>query len=333
MKKFFYFVLILLALVLATYGIFWLFSLRTYQVEWGVSFNHTHAQWLGFDFKKMYGDILSDLRPRYVRLQATWSQVETEHGKFDFSDIDWLLDSSAAADAKVVLVMGQKAPRWPECHVPEWADSLNAEEYRQELLKYVRAIIERYKDHPALELWQVENEPFLRFKFGECESFDRDAVWEEVKEVRNLSPNKSIMITDSGELGGWRRSSKAGDILGVTLYRKVANPKGKIFDYSWFPPSFYTFRARFWGNGEEKFFISELQAEPWINDGRLADVPLVAQAETMNPDQMEKNFQYAKRTGASRVYLWGVEWWYWVKDKYGDDSLWKKAAERLGSSL
>ncbi len=307
--------------------VFFLFSHKTYNVEYGISFNQNHATHLGLEWKDVYREMLEELKPQYVRVAAMWSEIEEEKGEYDFSDIDWMMNMAAKHNSKVVLVVGQKAPRWPECHVPAWLDTLSTEQAKKEfLLDYVQETVLRYKKHPALELWQVENEAFIRFEFGNCEGFDVDAVYEEVDLVRELDPDRKIVMTDSGELATWRRASKTGDIFGTTLYRIVRTPSGRIFSYDFLPAGFYRLKARFWNKQESEFFVSELQAEPWFTDATPLDTSIAEMEETMNPKRLEKHLNYSSRVGASRVYLWGVEWWYYMKNDRGDSRYWDMIA-------
>ncbi|MFA4931278.1 MAG: hypothetical protein WC570_05445 [Patescibacteria group bacterium] len=51
----------------------------------------------------------------------------------------------------------------------------------------------------------------------------------------------------------------------------------------------------------------------------------------MNLDRLEKNFDYASRVGFSRAYLWGVEWWYWMKETNNDPSFWEAVKTKLSN--
>ncbi len=318
----------------ALYLSLWFASRLTYPVAFGISFNHDHAQFLGLDWKIMYTDMLDDLKPAHIRIAAMWSDVQPvkPEGAFsatggpalgwDFGNVDFMMDEAKKRNTQVLLIVGHKAPRWPECHVPLWYDHAD-ENSRAQLLAYVSAVVGRYKNHPALELWQVENEPFIPFKFGACQGYDPTAVSEEVALVRSLDPKHKIVITDSGELSTWRKASKAGDILGSTLYRVVETKSGMRWTYDWLPPAVYRLKARLWGKSADEFFISELQAEPWFTDATPFDTPVADQERTMNLGRLEKNFAYVEHVGASRAYLWGVEWWYWMKEKQGDARYWE----------
>lgn len=324
-----HFVFFLLFAVGLIYVVSWFLSQKVYSPEYGISFNHEYAKELGLDWKIVYGDILTDLQPKYIRVAAMWDEVEPQSDGWFFDHVDFLLDAAQANNTKVLLVVGQKAPRWPECHIPKWADELSIHDRKEHVLAYIEAVVQRYKDHPALEYWQVENEPYIPFVFGECGSFDKTIVASEIDLVSKLDTTHKIVITDSGEMSTWYPSAVAGDIFGTTLYRIVRTPSGKIWSYDWLPAGFYKMKAYLLGRSYEDFFVAELQAEPWFTNGGPNETPLVDQQETMTVERMHEHIAYADRVGASRVYLWGVEWWYWMKQVHNDSSFWDLARSIL----
>jgi hypothetical protein len=313
------------------YALMWLCSAKKYPIEYGISFNQDHAQYLGLEWRQVYLDMLSELKPKYVRIAAMWSEVEAEKGKYNFANVDWMMDRAAEKGVKILLVVGQKAPRWPECHVPSWTQSVSKQEYDQKLLSYVRAVAERYQSHSALDIWQVENEPFIHFRFGDCQNFDSNLIKKEVQLVKIVDLNHKILITDSGELSTWRRAINVGDLFGTTLYRVVRTPQGWPFTYDWLPAAFYRWKALFWGLKPTNVFVSEMQAEPWFTTEDALSSPLSEQRKTMDLDRLSRNFDYATRLGFSRAYLWGVEWWYWMKEKNGDNIYWERVKEEIDS--
>ncbi|MBI2436993.1 MAG: endo-1,4-beta-xylanase [Candidatus Magasanikbacteria bacterium] len=322
----------LLIAILVLYGVLWLLSIKKYPVDFGISFNQNHAVSLGLDWKQTYLAMLDDLKPTYIRIAAMWSEIEKQKGVYDFSDIDFMMHEAQTHGTKVTLVVGQKAPRWPECHVPAWSADLSESEYRQSLINYIGAVINRYKKHTALELWQVENEPFIRFRFGDCKNFKLELVDDEIKLVHILDDVHLVMVTDSGELSTWSTASKAGDIFGTTMYRVVRTPRGIVWKYDWLPAAFYRLKAKLVGIPLERLYIAELQAEPWFTNTAPTDTPLEEQTKTMNPTRLVKHIEYAKRVGTRRAYLWGLEWWYWMKKIQQDDTMWKLIKEEVSSS-
>lgn len=331
-KRMWWVLLWCIGIVAALWAIFFLFSFRRFPVTTGISFNQYHAVSLGLEWREVYTAMLDDLHPPILRIAAMWSEVEIAKDQFHFEHVDWMMDEAAKRGTKVLLVVGQKAPRWPECHIPLWVKEEANEKKREYLLRYVDRVVTRYRNHPALELWQVENEPFIPFKFGECEQFDKKAIYEELPLVKFLDPIHKIVVTDSGELSTWRKATRVGDIFGSTLYRVVRTPVirseyGVKWTYDWVPAGFFRLKSRFWGRGYQEFFIIELQAEPWFVDSTPLDTPLDVQEDTMNPERLKNHIEYSTRTGASRVYLWGVEWWYFMKVKHNDARYWEIVKE------
>lgn len=279
----------------------------------GVSFNASHARYLGVDPKTVLNTVLTQWGFRYLRLSAQWNTLESEPGKYNFGDLDWQMDMAAEQGAKVILAVGQKTPRWPECHLPDWAKKLNESDYRAALENFTRHVINRYKSHKALEIWQVENEAFL--PFGECRAFTRNNLADEIKLVRSLDSAHQTLTVDSGELSTWRKTAKVADLFGTTMYRTVWNKTTGYFSYDWLPALFY--RAKLWLNGRDvnETFIMELQAEPWIPNNNPNTTDMAEQYKSMSLKRLEKNVNFARRVGLPRAYLWGAEWWYWLKIK------------------
>jgi hypothetical protein len=315
--------------IIIIYGLFWLTSFKKYKVDWGISFSHSHARDLGLDWKEVYDSMLTDLKPKYIRISAMWDDIEHKKGELDYSKVDWMLDLASVNGTKVTLVIGQKAPRWPECYVPNWATKLPDGEYEEVLMGFIEKTVERYKTNDAVEIWQVENEPFIRFHFGECENYNEKYVEKEIELVSRLDSRRPIMITDSGEIGTWYKASKLSDKFGTTLYRVIRNPKGKVFSYAWFPPAFYKLRAKIFGVSYENFYVSELQAEPWFSNESVTSTPKSVMEETLDLNKLQKNMEYSQKVGASRVYLWGVEWWYFMREVHGDGDYWEAVKEGI----
>lgn len=322
------FLLIVLLIVMAIF-VQQMSQTRTH-VQYGVSFNKEHARWLGPDWRETYTAIVSDLQPKYIRLSAPWNEIEPSRGQFKFGDLDWQIDEAAKIGANITLVVGQKIPRWPECHMPEWVGALSPAERKDALLAYVRAVVERYRERPNIEYWQVENEPFIRFSFGECEYFDSAYTHDEISLVRALDPGRKIVVTDSGELGTWYRASRAGDFLGITLYRVVRRPSGAVFSYDWLPALHYRLKSILLGRGVDRLIVSELQAEPWYGGDAVPHTATRDEYEkTFSPERFEKTLAYVERVGTHRAYLWGVEWWYWAKAVNSDTRYWDIAKKAL----
>ncbi len=92
-----------------------------------------------------------------------------------------------------------------------------------------------------------------------------------------------------------------------------------------FPPVFYWRKARIIKKIFNKEVIcGELQAEPWSRV-LLYDSTIKEQRKTMDLEQFKKNIEFAQKTGLNEFYLWGSEWWYWMKTTQNDSTIWQEA--------
>lgn len=293
------------------YAILEIASLPENKFTVGVSFDPVYARYLGLDTKALFATILDDWHFKHLRLAVFWDEVEKTSGALDFKELDYWFKEAQKRGAKIILAIGQKTPRWPECHDPSWVKDLSAAERRAKLLALMQSVVERYRDNPALETWQVENEPFLGF--GICPAFSRADLTQEITLVKKLDPVHPILITDSGELSSWLQTARAGDLFGTTMYRVVWNKYIGYFSYDWLPASFYRFKLWLTGRARSEAYIAELQGEPWIPNTDVKHLPFDKQFKSLDLARLKKNINYASRVGFSRAYLWGAEWWAWAK--------------------
>ena len=294
------------------------------KMVYGVTFTKSFAKYLDLNWQQAYLSILDDLQVRYLRISIYWDEIEPEKDLYNFKDIDWQVSEAEKKDAHLILVVGRRQPRWPECHDPVWVQGVDYKEVRTKILKNIELIVNRYKNSKAVELWQVENEPFLNF-FGRCPKISKEELKEEVNLVKSLDKRK-VMVTDSGELSTWYPSIKIGDVFGTTMYRTTYNKYLGYWHYFFMPASYYRIKAYLWHKPQEAMYIAELQAEPWFPDGPK-ESSLAEQYKTMNATQLIKNAEYANTTNFYRAYFWGVEWWYWLKTAQKDSSVWEAARQ------
>ena len=124
--------------------------------------------------------------------ESVWSTWEPEEGRFE---LDWLeptLDAAAADGIGVILGTPTYAvPMWLARRHPEiagapasgaklqWGSRQEMDfthgAYRFYAERVIRKVVERYRDHPAVIGYQVDNEPGLRLLYN-------DAVFEQFKE-------------------------------------------------------------------------------------------------------------------------------------------------------
>lgn len=300
-------------------------------ITWGVDFSQMQAENLKLNWKEAYSAIIDDLGAKNIKLHTQWDWIEGKKDDYYFDDIDWQINQAEQNDVKIIYVIGMKTGRWPECHIPTWANGLSEKDQQSELLKYITEVVQRYKNSKAVAYWQVENEPL--FNFGQCPSWyyqNDDFLKTEVNLIKSLDSSRQIIVSDSGEQSSWFGAAKIGDIVGITMYRDVW---AHITDGFGFNFNSFLSPVTYWRKALliKKIFgrnviCIELQAEPWTSKP-FYDVPLPEQEKTMNPDLFEKNIEYAKETGLDKFYFWGVEWWYWLKVNRNQPAIWNEAKQ------
>jgi hypothetical protein len=324
--------LFLVSLVALVFIVFnWPVSSKNEKMNFGISYSPVFARSLGLDWQKSYTDILDGLQAKKIRLASYWSEVEKEKGAYDFSETDWLMSEARKRNVKITLAFGIKVPRWPECFIPGFYMKNKAERERA-LLRYEYALIERYKNFDNIEIWQAENEPFLDFGFCPDQATDGDLVSREVAQTKLLDPSRPVMVTDSGELSLWYQAAKRADIFGTTLYRTIYKPQLGYFNYP-LGPNFFRTKALFikiFAN-QKNIIISELQGEPW-GPKWLSEMSLDEQYKSMSPQKLEDIAEYARKTNFSESFLWGAEWWYWLKTQKGESAMWDTAKKIINSN-
>ena len=289
----------------------------------GVTFSRPYAEELGVEPDKTLTATLDELGVRHFRIPAYWNMIQPSKYHWDYTWLDQDLDAIAARRGKVTLAIGHKLPRWPECWTPTWARTYSQDEMEDAVKHYLNKIVTRYKDHPAIEAWQVENEP--NFPFGICPEIRKEFIDEEIAYVRKLDDtNKPIATTDSGELTLWGLGGKV-ERLGVSVYRVVKSPIG-VFRYWFVPPQLYLRKGQatklFYGT--DQIYVSEFQMEPWV-DTTIPNASLEEQFRTFDIRQMRKNIAYAKKMGLPRIDFWGVEWWYYMKEIHDKPEFWEES--------
>jgi endo-1,4-beta-mannosidase len=196
-------------------------------------------------------------------------------------------------------------------------------------MKYIAAVVERYKNNPALDSYQLENEFFLKV-FGICPDFSRDRLVAEYDLVKRLDPHHTLVVSMSNNAIGTPIGEPTPDMWAISVYKRVWDKTltKRYFEYP-IPAWYYAFRAG-WvkiTRGHNSF-IHELQAEAWpAADMAIQDAPLAEQDKSLDAKRLKDRFEYGRATGMRTIDLWGAEWWYWRKAKMNDPSLWNVGKE------
>jgi hypothetical protein len=291
----------------------------------GVSFSIKAANELGLDWKKTYLSLLDEVQVKQVRLMSYWDLGEPANNEYMFDDLDWQIDQANRHNVSVSLAVGQRQPRWPECHIPSWTDEVDEATRNNELLEYIEIVVNRYKDNPAVTSYQVENEA-ANSNFGICPDYNEDLLEQEIKLVKRLDTDADV-ITNVGDQLGFITGGPAeyADKVGFSIYHNAYTEVfGRQLGYRFFLPShWHSGRAALIEGGLGKpVLVHELQAEPW-GPRATQDLTIEEQDRSMSADRIRSQVEFAKQSGIKEIYLWGGEWWYWRHTKFDDDYLWQ----------
>lgn len=303
------------------------FEKKPEKIKYGMSFNVPYAKELNLNWQEVYLAALDDLKIKRFRLAAHWSLIEPQKNQYNFEELDFEIEEAAKRDVEVILAIGRRLPRWPECHIPTWAIGISKEEEQAEIIEYLKIVVNRYKDYENIKYWQIENEPYLEvFAHEQCGDLDRDFLKEEIATVKEIDSSRPLLLTDSGNLGTWFGAYKNGDAFGTSVYLYFWNPELGKFK-SRLPAGFYRIKANLMQLlfGQKETFLIELSTEPWLIDP-LIQTPIDLQLERMDLEKIKDIIQYAEKTYLEKQYLWGVEWWYWMKEN-GHPEFWDWARE------
>jgi len=302
--------------------------------ELGASYIPDYAESLGLDPAQTFSALLNDLHIRNLRLVSYWSDLEPAPGQYNFALLDQEMQQASAAHAHVTLAVGLRQPGYPECHMPSWAENEPASIWEPQLYSFMAMVVNRYKNSPALQNWQVENEYFLQ-GFGTCTNDSRQRLITEDNLVKKLDPHHPIIIGRSNNDIGTPIGQPTPDMYSVSVYQRVwdANVTHRYLEYP-FPAWYYAFLA-----GVQKIttgkdmVLGELQAEPWApNDKTMTQISLNEQQKSFNATRFKNTLQFGKATGMRTIYLWGAEYWYYELTVEHDPSVWNVAKQAFAQA-
>lgn len=301
-------------------------------LQMGVSFVPDYATSLGLEPQATMDGLLN-LGIKHFRLVSYWSDIEQTKGQYDFSQLDWQFKKAEAAHAKISLSIGLRQPRWPECHMPDWATNQPVSEWQPQLQKFMGATIERYKNSPSLQSYQLENE-YFNTAFGGCTNFDRNRLIAEYNQVKKADPVHPVIISRSNNDVGIPINEPKPDLYGVSVYKRVwdAGVTHRYLEYP-FPAWFYGFLAAAQKiNDGRDMVIHEMQAEAWAPNGKsITEISLAEQNKSLDATRLKGRFDYAKATGIRQIDFWGGEYWYYRLTVLHDPSLWQVARQEFNA--
>lgn len=334
-----------LALILALLTTPWSsMTVRSSPLTLGANFSCRQAEWLELDCRTAYVALLQELGVKHFRLSVYWDQIEPSPGEYDLRLLRWQLDQAAQHNASVVLTIGIKGQRWPEVYVPAWlwnqvspppgVDLGTIPALRSAALSMLTRVVTELAEHPAIEAWQVENEPSVRSGRFQGRFVGPAMLQDEIEAVRQADPYKRPIIVTypwtSIHDRNWLPALTAGDILGLSYHTKRPELPWRWFylqpfHLGPFSPDIPAVVRIAAGEGK-RVWIMELQAEAWERTPLKDLAP--ADNHTMSTARLDENVRRAQAIGVARAYLWGVEWWLYQREHRQDSQFWD-AGRRL----
>lgn len=326
----------------------WPQTARQREPEYGLNFSCKRAAIFDQDCSRLFAEVLDGLGARYVRISAYWSDIEDQPGVYDFSAVDSLLAIAESRGARVTVTIGMKAQRYPEFWFPTWlrlSANIPEQTYPEDsplvaaaIFPYLEAAARHIGAHPAVEAIQVENEPFVSY-YGHASgwSIRKEFLAREIETVRAADPvAHPIVVSHASWLrtdDTWKWILDHADVVAQSVYTKRQRgpwPWLYIFPYRLGPltPDLPD-QARYAAARGKQLWIGELQAEPY--EQPTVDVRRIPthEAPSFSPRWLRENLALARRSGATRVYLWGVEWWAYLRETRGEPELWDAVRELL----
>jgi len=319
----------------------------------GTTFSQVQCEYFGMDWKELYGKVM-EMHFAVIRLGAYWRKIEKNPGVYDFTELDHQVRLAARHNKDILLVVGMKSPRWPEYFIPEWLMEdipvkfggfvTENDLLKEKVMLFITETVNRYKDEQAIIAWQVENEPFNRAgprDWRISEAF----LLEEIKAVRGIDDRGRPVVVNA-----LTYANKFLRFLSFVAYR--SDPVFKAIDVADIPAlnvypvighTFLKAKLCFRTHSEERseylerfvsyarelgkqVWVTEFQAEPW-EPGQLVHVK-EGEAVTCRPQNITAGFKELAALGIDTVFLWGVEYWFFREQTFGDDS-WLAAVQEI----
>ncbi len=346
----------------------------------GISFRPLQAVELGLEPKEALEELLQ-YPFELVRLAAYWDRMEKENGQFDPSLLDWQVEAAERAGKSIIICTGAvKSFGYPEFFAPAHRvkrplreGSLVTPSTHPELSSgarwFVRKVVERYRDSPAVVAWQVEHEALDPLGLEHSWRLSATFVAAEVDAARKADPRRPIIMngfpptswpvaasqrwSTRGQGGSLVAATALADAVGIDFY-----PRHALFgalgwsvylDGSKLPwHQGWRRHLRLWAGtcpepgewpvlGDCRALVTEGQAEPW-ETVTVPPNPAAAVMSSCPPERLIDNYNTCLRWIAddrAPLALWAYLFWgaeYWLARRAQGDLSYLRAFERVLTS-
>jgi hypothetical protein len=205
---------------------------------------------------------------------------------------------------------------------------------RTALLSYLEVAAAHVGAHPTIEAIQVENEPFVpSYAYETGWRIRPEFLAEEIAVIREHDPGGHPIVVSHASWtrldDHWRWILDHADVVAQSVYvKRQRGPWDWLYIFPYRLGLLTADLRQQAGEAERRdkaLWVGELQAEPF--ESPAVDVRQIPtdQAASFSARRFDTNIELAARSGATRVYLWGAEWWLYLHDVRGEPELWTKA--------
>jgi hypothetical protein len=322
----------------------------------GISFRPPQVAALGLKLQPTLTRLLQ-FPFQVIRLGAYWKHIESAPGVFDPADLDWQVEAAEQAGKQIVLCVGAlKTFGYPEYFVPAHVLARPLPEHTRitpaayptligAATSFIRRIVERYREHPAIVAWQVEHEAVDPLGMEHSWRLDAMFVQQEVAAVRQADASRPILMNGYLPVSlpvrvmQWWQTRDQGDslavaqhladIVGIDYYPRHAllglGGRTVYLDSVERPPPARLRQLFAWARAKNRrLMFSEGQAEPW----EAVTTPPNPRAMAMYsclPEQVALNYNHCLTWARDAAFtleaylFWGAEYWV-LREQHGDPS-------------
>ena len=172
--------------------------------------------------------LLDDLGAKWILNTFYWRSIESEQGKFDFSNYDDFVDAAKIEGKKIVAVLGYEAP-WLKNGKRYYISPENVPHF----LRFVEETVRHFQGR--VDVWSVWNEPNIHFWKGPNKEFfelSRLAA----QRIRETDPASYIIggvfwQAPRQFIKGMFKAGAIKDLDGLAFHPYALNPAGSMKAY------------------------------------------------------------------------------------------------------
>lgn len=129
---------------------------------------------------------------RIVRIDLNWHEIETEMGIYDFSPMEYVVNSFHEKNFVILFILNSTNPLYEDNY------SIVTENGRTAFANFAAEAVKNYKDYKVI--WEIWNEPDVFWIPKPCIDNYMKLVKKTAPAIRNIDPNALILAPASGDL-------------------------------------------------------------------------------------------------------------------------------------